>query len=547
MQVNQGLLSREYFQLIKEKLDDNPTYVSFLLSRSCGMIFNDRMSDLKTLLECKQMKDESDSFSARDIQEEVKSLVNDDCFVIGLKPIIVAAMLCHRGAAEILLATGFCDVNVKDKGGATALYHASANGDEFLADMLRGYGATDECMKGVMSSSMLRQSYPRLNPAEHFFNYQQGNVITLETGVKFRALTGSILLTQDLFIHPQERFENWKISLDLQNEDVEFTSIDRQMLKLYEDFRFNQSPKLYLHSDPDVGHHLYAGEDIQPFTVLGEYLGEVDRQLCMQKQQRLNEEIKAHKRDKPTDEDEEKFLYPGHDEHHYLIGGRTIYEKVKTPYGALQLKEKTIDTIDGYAYRGLMAMINCSFPNVMARPVKCKDGRQRVLMITTELIKRDNPLAYDYGRHSVKRMKYREMRLDSMREFFSTHNTLERLMRHMPKQSSKSSKNLNELFCQIADEMKLMYLLNTPTAVLWLYLNRIISWDVIYDLFQHKALLERGKNDYGQTLEGQFLWELNGLIQKREMTREEKSGLLNAIGNEDLLALYRRITRMNNQ
>lgn len=546
-----NVIINRYIELITQKTSD-PDLASYYASTPQFMIMNNQIDKLRDYITCKgAVFPPEEEVDAR--VEEVDARVNDNQFRFKLTPIHVAAMMDNVAAVKCLLSTKLCQVNARDGAGATALFHAAINGSHEVAQLLKENGALDECMKEVEYSKLFAQCHPPLTAAsQQVFFREQGQTVQ-RTGEDFNRLVGSRLIDQDLYICSQEWIEKWK---NIQDKDhhganrarwyakVVLSTYDLAMRSLYDLFCKNTPRHVYLAFDPAIGFYLCAGEDIPPFTVIGEYLGEVNDALHEEKEQSSIRSIKERATEDKCDEDEKKFLYCDQPRYHYQLGGRTEAFWDSGPYGGMEWKTKTIEVIDAHDYRSLMAMVNCSFPNVIARPVLTPYNMIRVLFITMESVSKDTPFAFDYGPHSVKRMRYREMR-EAALESFVASTDLEAFASNLPKSEKDYSDDLQERLRQVSEEAKLDYLLQTPTAILSLTIKGLLSFAVIDKLFRSKYQIKNKETEYRSTMEGTFMWELKEMIKYKRLTEPRKTELLDAIGKEELLTIYRMLRKIN--
>ena len=70
-------------------------------------------------------------------------------------------------------------------------------------------------------------------------------------------------------------------------------------------------------------------------------------------------------------------------------------------------KDYNMDTIDAIRWRNMMAMIACSFPNLISLPILgCNGLPKRYLIVALEDIGKDEELCLDYGEnHEVIKKK----------------------------------------------------------------------------------------------------------------------------------------------
>lgn len=451
-------------------------------------------------------------------QKLLPLFVNSDA-ICGLRPLHVAVMIGNLDAARILLQTGVCDVNVRDFADATPLHHAAVKADLVFMNFLKENGAhstLQDCYGGT-ADDVYRLCHHQPDPAHQRFHYLENGVVREGNGDDFKRLTGAIFLDDVAAMTTVDWVRMWFDALSKPTKSPEL------ILNLYSSF-LSKPPKLYLDHHDGVGYILRAGEDILPFTVIGEALGEIDSE----EEKRLNKEYATEGQNTEVymTTGENKYFYSSHPKYHYFLGG-----------------------VNGYRKRGLMAMMPSSFPNVMGYPLTNLKGRkQRYIYLTIESVKKGDVLALNYeGEHDVKGMSYAELRSNELVAFFQskTKESLWGGLRSDRELSSDLSRNLEEQ----AERKKIAYLLCTPTAMVSLLLTKVVSCSTVAALFKKQKEIEQdskgGPDQDHRMMPQDFFQNLSEFIEVVDKLHTDaapmKKKILDACGRKSTLELLELI------
>lgn len=382
----------------------------------------------------------------------------------GITPLHVAVMVESLEAVEWLITEAKCDVDVRDGAGATPLHHAALLGNRPLCERLVQAGVPEGALdfSGARYSEIFACCHPDLE------------AITSESPA-FYEETGAYLLKEKLLVSPLVWLEEWEKNTE--ERALEYVDTQKELRARYREFKEAPPLKFARVHDPRMGFYLRAEQVIPPFTIIGEYFGVID----------------------PDHWKEKKAAYLQKEEAE--IQGTTNRAKLFA-YLSNPETEYNIEGIDGYAFRGEMGLLPSAFPNLMARAVlNMGVARERVVLISMEEIPAGSVLAFDYGEeHAIKKGPYVELRCDEMRAFFSGKE-LALLKDFLCYRAN--DKLLEEHLEQIANQAKVKYVLNTPSAMVDLVLRGILTCEMIQELFD----CEKGGDGDSQVLASMFCQE----------------------------------------
>ncbi|MFI5343095.1 MAG: ankyrin repeat domain-containing protein [Chlamydiales bacterium] len=474
-------------------------------------------------------------------KKRLKSLVNHE---IGenqlLRPLHIAVMTNNIKAARILLGTGLCKLNdlfSRFCPETTFCHHAAALGNREMIQLLLDSGAKPDQIdySGATYQDLLKMCHPEFNDRPKSFYYQAPSGILKGDEAKFREMTGAVLLVEELVVTFNEWFENWKSDFKVNDPCAHYKyEFSQELKRRYLEFR--QSPpsneKFYLAFDEKVGHYLVAKETIPAFTIIGEYLGEINNAKDMS--QKIENRKLLEK---------EKNLMPEEEQKHFIF-----LDNPRIAYGLVNIDTETYNCIDAYEYRGLMAMIASSFPNVAFISTPFIKGSIRHVFITVEEVPEGGVLAIDYGKgHSVKKRPYCELRSVQLEQFFRNQNPVD-LTQMLAPVWVQPYPGFEETLRKCADKDSIEYLLATPSALLSLILDEIISVDTVKLLFQRNTIV------FYQTpvdMPSVFFKAICNLMDKLSMSTDEalnqsiKEELKKDIGAKSTLELYKKLIALS--
>ncbi len=435
----------------------------------------------------------------------------------GLTPWHIAAMTNNQRAALLLFQAKIWDINAQDAHGCTAMHHAAVAGHLTFIHFLKSHGASEKICNFYRGTphDLLQQCYRTVDPRVQTFWIKQGDQIVEKTGEEFAQLLHATLVEEEIVYTPVQWIKRWRH--EIKNSFFRDKYVGKT-LQCYAAYHQKPPPKVYLDHDPQVGYFLRAGEKIPPFTMIGEYLGEVlDKTESKHRWAPRDKELKRLSK-KSEDPDEVVFNFSSDPRYQYTAS---------TDYWGGES-----GVIDAFAQRGLMAMMACSFPNVFEDHIRFQKGqRQRVILFSCEEIEKDAPLVTDYGAgHMVKKMIYAELREKEMIEFFKDKDNQqfnEMLKKPEPRQFTTENAYLTAL----ANHQRTAYLLGTPQAMLTLELKDGLKASLVHLQIEHRQPL----------FIDDFLHRLSGLIWdvSAEVKEQIKSELLAAVKTHTLLNLYK--------
>lgn len=142
--------------------------------------------------------------------------------------------------------------------------------------------------------------------------------------------------------------------------------------------------------------------------------------------------------------------------------------------------------INGEHFRNYGAMIDDGFPNVQAFYIfDCQGAPLRVIFVALETIPRDGIITTNYGMgHSVKIGRRSEHRKQVMVSYFTTHPidaTAKTIREGIGKR--KSGLEFNQLLELEDKAAKLQYLFQTPSALLYLLLEKVVTVKEVFDFY----------------------------------------------------------------
>ncbi len=425
-----------------------------------------------------------------------------------LTPWHIAAITNNMDAARFVQQINIWNVDAQDNSGYTAMHHAAVLGNRTFIEFLKSIGASDkirDVINGGTPQDILAQCYPNTNPSEQQILVKKEDQIRKETGEFFEKLTGAAFLDKELVISPDFVFKQWQ---GYKSIAFNFTVFEIHLIERYEKFRANSHlPKMYLDSHPTIGHLVRAGEKIPAFTIIGEYLGEIQER-------------------------------PKTKARHCNVGFN--YDKNPEDHYTYKLNDGSI--INSFKMRGMMAMLASSFPNVMVNHVSLQRGQfERLVCYTIEDVEVDEPLVLDYGAgHPVKKMSYVELRRKEMEAFFRGKDAKTLFSKlNFFKEKTPPNISLHEEQIALREEAKVKYLMTTPHAMLKLLLKRCISHEVARELIERGEFLEYQKEFNSKLL------SLNELLgnEEGETAQKIKEELLDATQNLELSGLCRMMEK----
>ena len=509
------------FASMKSALGEEPCTHKFILS--------DDLQGLQNWVEASDIENDERI-------DEIDYRVNNDYFKHGFSPLHIAAIMGNLNAAQILVGTRVCQMNVKDHGEATAMHHAAARGDRVFGEFLRTHGANDHFVDFYQGTpaNVLSQCHFHNDPLQQRCFYIESGQMREGNGLDFSRLTGATFIDRDICITPLDWVKSWEKGCSGDTEKRNEILSDHQQVhlrSLYDAF-IQKPPQVYLDSHDIAGYLLRAGEDMPAFTVIGEYLGEIDSEQREALKTRHDLELREKKRGLKKWETD--YCYSLDPRYHYQLG-----------------------KVDSFEKRGLMAMVSSSFPNIIVRELICQKGQEsRIIFLTTELVIKGSILAFDYGEeHSVKRMPYVELREEAMVEFFQSRSwdqILDSLM-HPDEYSDDPGTRLQEL----AEEAKVKYLMNTPTAMVRLVLGNVISCELAEEIFKrHKEAQSSSESGYlsefvpffssDTSIQEEFLSYISNFLETIQglpasLTEPVTTAILKACGAQSTLELLKKI------
>ncbi len=439
----------------------------------------------------------------------------------GLSPWHIAAMTNNQQAALLLFRAKIWDINICDNLWCTAMHHAAVAGHITFIHFLKSHGASDKLcnLSRGTPQDLLQQCHRAVDPRAQTFWIKQNDEIVEKNGEEFAQLTHATLIEEDVVDTPAQWIKRWRKDV---KEPVYFyaqTEFVGKTLQCYQAFRPGTAPKVYLDHDPKIGYFLRAGEKIPPFTMMGEYLGEVLDEDETNKRWAPREREKRRLENNSEDPDAVLFNFSLNSRYHYSSST------------SMSVK----GSIDAYAKRGFMAMMACSFPNVFEDFVSHQRGqRQRVIFFSCEEIEKDAPLVTDYGReHMVKKMAYVELREKEMFDFFKDKD-YDQLQSMLKKPETSQFSKETDYLTALANHQRARYLLNTPQALLTLRLKDSLKVSLL-DLrikYSHPCFID----DFMYRLNFQtWLWD----AAPPETVKQIKEELLAAVKTHTLLDIYK--------
>ncbi|MCE5319381.1 MAG: ankyrin repeat domain-containing protein [Parachlamydia sp.] len=514
-----ALVRSRYEELVKDSINPKHTPVHWAIAEK-------KLEDLKKLTtfallklemmrKCVQMAKEYSwspppEIEDQEVEEEVKAYVNDNNTKHGFTPMHIAVMTNSLDAAQVLLDSGKCQLDETDQNGATALHHAAVLGSMLFIQLLVSNGANETFQDGYGGTyqDILRLCHQKIDPAaQKVFVRIASGTVQEETGIQFFQRTKATLIDADCLLSPLLWLENWENIQHAEKLNARDVALrDRYLAR-------RPAPVFWMDHDPSVGYYLRAGQKIPRFTILGDYLGKIDpierktkcdnhKQMVLQKANQLKDWQKP-------------FFY---------------HDSPEMQYGH--------SSIDAFAFRGQMALVADSFPNIVTRPIWRANGvYQRVIFVAAQDIDMGEILSIDYGNeHEVKRIPFKELRSEAMDTFFKTHSQ-DALIDILKKENSRSA-NLDQQLERLANVAMVNYLLNSPTAMLKLYLTGLISLATLNELFKLK--ITPGEDPFslavamfrGQSMQEKFF---HAMLQFDEECQKCKDPALVAQAKKDLL------------
>ncbi len=125
--------------------------------------------------------------------------------------------------------------------------------------------------------------------------------------------------------------------------------------------------------------------------------------------------------------------------------------------------------IDGKKVRNLGPQINDGFPNASLYAVRYPDGRTVGLVLAHGEIQEGEPILLDYRSHQAKVMAHEEIALEELERFFHEH-------RFREVYALRDRMDSIQAHCEVGfKKHRALYLCHTPTALLILYLKKVVT------------------------------------------------------------------------
>jgi len=332
--------------------------------------------------------------------------------------------------AKQLLESRLVDINAQDIRGWTALHFAAATCNDQMMDLLQEVGANQTLrndLGGTAQNIWEMIHAPHKDPKEYAIYHEKSGVVKKIDGVAFQKLTGANY-SDEVLTDPKFLAKDWS---SLTSTVPSLSQLQIEIAKQYESFR-SAPPKVYMtdciKTDcgadvRDVGFGVCAKQDIEPFEILTEYIGE------------------------EIDDEERK-------------SSNLEYELMQ------------IDSDYTHKIRGLGSIMQDGCPNVTALPIWV-DGRRRLVFVSLEKIKKDENIVFNYISHRIKYNGHKELRPAALREYFQK-NSPQEISKRLESVSFATESEIYD-HKELDSLTKLLYLITTPTALIDLLLRKVIS------------------------------------------------------------------------
>lgn len=345
----------------------------------------------------------------------------------GLTPLHIAIITRNFKAVKLLCRNG-ADINKLDVQGWSPLHHAATLCSQKFFQLLCDQGA-DKTQKNLLNGTPenLRQMVTAADlPSEEIaIPFVIEKKQTKINGNVFKCLTNATFI-KEVSMTSDMLYRKWT---DLTRKVEIHPDIKPFMpdvwLKDY--YRLLENPvKLFLQEarDPQtgksVGLGVFAGNKISKGKLFCEYLGKIV--------------------DDGTEEKDTTYL---------------------------------LRNIQSLNYRNLGPMINDGFPNAVMIGLDSINGMEkRSVLIALEDINPGEEIFWDYGASDLKIYEHRELNMEAARKFFKQHPILEIV---------KKTEQVMYFMCNydyphLGDFSRALYLMNTPTTAIKLYLEGIVSF-----------------------------------------------------------------------
>lgn len=367
-----------------------------------------------------------------------------------LHPLHVCAMTGNLACAEVLIGTKVCEINPQDASGATPLHHAAVrNHREMIRVFLQNKGRPLFDKFGGSYANTLRQiQEPDPDKQKISYRNETGRIVE-GNGRDFQRLTGGALfLDRECHITPEEWVKRWQ-----KKEAAEPHLMPPSLERAYEEFSRNP-PALYFEEHPHVKGNICAGQDIVPGMVVGEYLASIESECSYYK----GEEWERHQ------------------------------EAVKYVYGDM----------NAACFRGLIPICNDSFPNARSYRIYNQKGMPvRYLLVATQLIKKGEPIVYNYGLgHGIRFERRHELRREAFLDCFRFQCS-QGFGRFVNRAFEVNDRAIEMGCLPEAEESTPIeafgYIFTTPAAMLRLLCEKIIGIDEVKPLILDKSMKTRLK------------------------------------------------------
>lgn len=342
----------------------------------------------------------------------------------------MAAMLGREAEAQsILTHAKQVDINAQDASGWTALHFAAAINNIALINLLKTHGAREQNnhLDGT-PQDITRMLYPQKSPENQRFFYQIDNRILQDNGKKFCELTGATSYADE-----ESHFSLSSIIKQWLNPSEENTLLSLCLKEPSRQLRTSfPENKFYLKQNNGVGFELVLRESVQKGDVLCEYFG--------------------------TFLETEPGLEFSQDD--YLLYN-----------------------IDARTHRSLAAMVNDGFPNCIFAKVSFQGVEGRLVLRALEDLPPHTVLRVHYGlAHSCKFGPHREANLDAVTESYKAMFGSD-LKKYLDQTSIPVGvKEKEEMECK---DQRIFYLITTPSLMISLVIQNIVSPDAIIQLWLH--------------------------------------------------------------
>ncbi|WP_068471216.1 ankyrin repeat domain-containing protein [Candidatus Protochlamydia phocaeensis] len=369
----------------------------------------------------------------------------------------VAAIKGNENAVKILVEK---EVEAtQDRHGWTALHHAVVGGHKKIKNLLlKAYPElADVKDSNGLTAQDLEKRLTLPSPSSLSFKYKKSkeSPVTVKSGEFFQQQTGAAL-TDRLVSSPDVLVKKWRpVSspptdssfIDLLQKALSFSSpsslplpssqtstapldpIHQYFSECYPLFK-QMPPPVYMSPISKGEHGLFAEEDIPPYVIIADYLGQ-------------------------------EIIPSIHEDDSYVLKS---------------INAKTI--------RNLGPLINDGFPNVETCSIIDPNTREKVTIIyTTRQIAAGEQFLMHYGpQHSIKLKAHQEFALDELRQAFRETSLTERYQQLVKLITEMDKNHLQDNLELETARLKLSYLFHTPSAFLTLIYEGIISIDKVDQL-----------------------------------------------------------------